>query len=1009
MAQPRINLNDFKASGVYTLENDQSENIVLPLTTGRLIVGSSRVGPYNTVVLINDVRSRSAVYGEIDPKLEKAGSFFHRSIDIALREGPVYALNVIPLDPESDSETSLDKAFFATFNTESGANNDLDISKYAATVEYFNRRRLWFADTNQLNNIKNLELGDNPLDPNFGQNTEISNKILSFANLGTSNCTVWVRKADVRGFDLTAKEWFSSIAGQEVEFPSFVHNDDLISDYFVEAIVISGDWSNYIKLASDPVYRQFFDRTGLIASKSAEFFALREIRVINRTIGCLIPDFKDQRGQTVSIDRLFNRAFPTTGLICALDVRKLDLMDLTNSTLLESDVETHRVDIVGHGYDDLNSGNVYSADDGGATAESDGATAADPTPLIDVLSYMRPADASLVYRITNDFAQVSGEVSEANLAAGTSTTGNPVAIGETYVITPAVGDTYVVAMQGSKLYDTYVNGFLKTGDKTLDGNLVENYIRVIDNFSVVPSSGPSIPLKYIKLQFFQDIGLTNQVPVTSSDIAYDSVITGPGIYYIQITLASGANYKRTFDLTDTTYFTSYSIQQPNQLVLEINPLNQATVDEFIKVGQYIKAQTTSGRTRLLKILTITKPAPSLSSPTVDVYTVTVMSPSTDEIIGIDTTSSTIQVYKGVNNFATSLKGQYLKGFKIRDESLPNSTSARQDVILSYLYSYTSIPQALASRELIDFRYIVDTYEGQISQSSKYYITKLAALHGKALAFVNSPSAQQFERSVDPSFIDTTTRLLSAELISTGGNVALNPSFLYKFGEDSIKGVPLTSYMYPCFPNLIIRSGTKNISVPLAPYISNKFVQKFKNGDSFAIVGGGRKGAINDPEVVGIEYELTDEDRGFLEPAGHNLVVSRRGFGNIILSNNTAYQRVNSALNNAHVRDNLSTIERDLEKILFNFLFDYNDEIVRLRVKTIVENYMDAVVAARGVSTYSVTFDTSNNTGEVISANTAIIDLKVDFLRGIHKFINRITITRVGGALSSEQAGFIPSF
>ena len=52
MAERRINLNDYKASGVYTIEIDQSENLALPITTGRLVVGSSRIGPFNTVVLI---------------------------------------------------------------------------------------------------------------------------------------------------------------------------------------------------------------------------------------------------------------------------------------------------------------------------------------------------------------------------------------------------------------------------------------------------------------------------------------------------------------------------------------------------------------------------------------------------------------------------------------------------------------------------------------------------------------------------------------------------------------------------------------------------------------------------------------------------------------------------------------------------------------------------------------------------------------------------------------------
>ena len=51
----------------------------------------------------------------------------------------------------------------------------------------------------------------------------------------------------------------------------------------------------------------------------------------------------------------------------------------------------------------------------------------------------------------------------------------------------------------------------------------------------------------------------------------------------------------------------------------------------------------------------------------------------------------------------------------------------------------------------------------------------------------------------------------------------------------------------------------------------------------------------------------------------------------------------------------------------------------------------------------------NNTNEVIEANTAIVDISVDFPRGIHKFINRITITRVGGGLSSDSTGFTPSF
>ena len=1066
MAEPRINLNNYKSSGVYTVEIDASENVVLPLTTGRLIVGSSRVGPFNTVVLINDLRTLRAVFGEIDPKLEKAGSYFHRTIEVALREGPVFAMNVLPLDTYITVPASnLDQAAFTTFNTESAANND-GANQYPI-VEFFNRQRLWFADSEKLNKSKNLALGDDYITSpgTFGQITSASNKVLSFANLGQSNMTTWVRKANVAGFDVTAKEWYASVGGGSVEFPSFVHPDDFISDYFVEVIVVRGDWTNYLKLAKDPIYKAYFDEVGLKSSNAANFFASREITVINRTIGCLIPDFRDQSGVTVSIDRLVNRAFPTTGLICALDTEKLDLIDLTDDTFTDTDVYSHRVDIIGHGAEEF----AYFADNGGfdnvyvggvtptgftanglgtgyttatgvLTTSAGGGTGltvnivasgaitgivvnnagtgyeigdtvtilggtipevltitgvtyanpvADPTPLIDTLSYSRPIDSELVFEID------STKLESAFLL------GTGVAAGDQYIINAATD--YLIAMEGSKLYDAYTKGFLKTGDTSSDGGVnPTRYLKVIDNLTVVV--GPAT-LKYIKIEVYTGIALNTQVNENTYLVSGDN--------YLKVTLADGDNFKQTFDLTNGAFFTSYQIDQPNILTLElfasITAPNKAIVNKYIKANNYIKAKVTDGRSRLLKIVSVFTPDPLTSPNTIKVTT---MAPGVDEVIGLDDAGTEIQTYLGIPNFVTSLKGQKLSAFVLRNDILPNGTAERLEGtggILDYLFTDTLIPQALANGELVDFRYVVDSYSGTISSSSKYQLAKLAAINGQAMALLNAPSMQQFEKSVDPSFIDTTNKLVSTELIAQGGNTTLNPSFLYKFAEEDVKGVPLSSYASYHFPNLIVRSGSKNISVPQAGYISNLYVRKFKNGTPFLIVAGGKRGALNDPEIVGLEYDLTDDDRDYLEPAGFNLTVKRRGFGIILFSNNTAYQRINSALNNAHVRDNLSTIERDLEKILFNFLFDFNDEITRLRVRTIVENYLNAVINAKGISTYEVIFDSSNNTNEVISANAAIIDIRVDFPRGIQKFINRITITRVGGSLSSDATGFIPSF
>ena len=980
MAEKVLNLNNFKSSGVYTVEIDQSQGTALPLTTGRLIIGSSRQGPFNTVVLINDLRTLKAVYGDKDSQLEKQGSYFHRTIEVALREGPVFAMNVWPLDNDTDVVANKDQATFTTFNCESASNNSESSPYQYPMVEFFNKNKLWFADDDSLNRSKNLALGDDfILNPSsFGNASIASNKILSFVNTGNGNMTVWVKKANISGFDLTAREWYASF-GEEIDFPNFVSPDDFISDYFVEVIMVEGDWSNDLKLSKDPVFGQFFDESGLIDSEISNFVALPEVRAIARVTGSLIPDFRDQSGTNASIDTLVNRLFASTGMLCALDRDKLDLINLEDDTFNDISMSTHRVDIVGYGYDELNSDDTYTIDTGGT--EPDG-TPADPTPLVNVLSYSRPGDDRLVNKI--DITKPEGDFTTVEV--------------DDFVRVSATVE-YMIAMEGSKVYKAYTEGFLKTNDISVNG--VNNfYSKIEDGFKATLDDGNDY--SYIKIFTYQDISLLNQINVNFYTDGVDE--------YIKYELQSGSNFKHVFDLTDTDYFSDFTITQPNKIVLGINttiPENKAKVDEFIKVNYYIKARLDGdSRPRLLKIISVT--SKEELSPYRLEYTITTMSPTDDAVDGLDTTGNTLSVYKGVYNFVETLKGQFLKGFKLRSEVLPNNTCGRQEDILSYLFESTKIPQTLSDRETIDYRYIVDSYAGCISSSSKYYLVKLAAMNGKVMAILNDPSFEQFEKSVDPSFIDTTNKLVSTQYISEGGDVSLNPSYLFKYPSGDFNGVPLASYAYFAMPYVLIREGGRNKAVPPAGYVSNAFVRKFKNGTPFLITAG-KRAILTDPEIVGLEYDLTKEDRDFLEPVGHNLIVKRRGFGITIFTNNTAYQRVTSALNNAHVRDNLSTIERDIEQILVNFLFDFNDDITRLRVKTILENYMDAVVNARGVNTYEVTIDSTNNTNEVIEANTAIVDIAVDFPRGIHKFINRLTITRVGGDLSSESSGFTPSF
>lgn len=1008
----KLNLNRYKSSGVYTVEIDESTNLSLPLSTGRLVIGSSKKGPINSVVLINDVRSLLAVYGETDTKLEKNGSYFHRTIEVALRQGPVYALNLLPIQ-------DTDAAYFATFNTESASNN----SAWSANLNkdsishFYNTQKLWFADVDAVNKYKNIALGDTF--PATGTADRDANKILTFVNLSKKPVTAWARIADTSGYDLKVAEYYK-LLGDRVEIPEFLHPDDYVADYFVEIAVVEGDWSDYIRLSKDPVYKQYFNESGLILAKLNDFLSLREVTVVNRTSGSIIPEFKDLAGSVAALDTLFNRKFSQSGVFISIDYKKIDMIDLTNPTFQSGSavepIAEQRIDLVGHGFDELN-GSIYSVDNG---ISADGI---DPVKLIDLLSYKKTAGYDYYFALD---------------AVNYNST---YAAGETYVIqnvsgpsnTPT-GDKFIVASQGSKLYEAWANGFIKSGD-TL-------------HYLAGPSSTPAVlylatdglvktqtlgQIKYIEFNAYSDATRTNQVNV-------EYVLSGASDPYLHIISDTTDLFKYAFNMADTNYFSSYQPFFPNQLVFTLNPNlygNQAKkeainpnydaarrnmIEMFFKTGQYIKAgivKDANGdnviRDRSLRIKAVSAkvvnvPVGPSATPTKTLqYTVTVDTPTDLNVTGIDLTNQTLSVHRGIKNYVTNLHGAFVPSIVVNEIALyPNGTASRQDDILDYMFDSTNIAATLADGETLDFRYIIDSFEGQIGVASKQQLAQLAANHGKALAICNAPSFAQYERSIDPSFIDYTTNLVSAEYISTGGNLSSNPEFTFGFATGDKNGIAISSYAAYFMPNLTIFDGGRSKSVPPAAFVANTYMKKYSSGNTFSIVAG-KRGIITEPEVTGVEYDLTNDDRDWLEPAGFNLIVRRRGFGVMLFSNNTGYQRVKSALNNVHVREALVTIERDVERILLNFLFDFNDPTTRLRVKTLVKNYLTAVQDARGIASFDIVFDDSNNGSEVLENNAGIIDIIVDFPRGIHKFINRITITRAGGQLSSNSTGFTPSF
>jgi hypothetical protein len=546
----------------------------------------------------------------------------------------------------------------------------------------------------------------------------------------------------------------------------------------------------------------------------------------------------------------------------------------------------------------------------------------------------------------------------------------------------------------SQPYLDFESGFLANGDKYYyDGNdfFYLRYNKTTD------TNGISI----LEIKAYEDATYNTVVSSTSTNQFSDE------LNYVKAALSPNSVGDVTLYPFADSFSESFEIQSWNATKSEVD----VNVDDAVglEVGQYLVSYTTDETGadvwRLTKIIKKRKVFDELTSLFRFRYTV-------NQSVYIEnefepSMAKTVTRYKSIDDFATQYDFTSMSGFKLTSYHLPGDRTNKQSQMekIYEVLKNTNLFEALQSRDVIQFRYIIDTFDGGLQPNNypKSILSELAKDRLKCLALLNPPSARQFEASTDPRFTDepdpaggNPRPLLNTAYIASGGNQTLGPSFSYSLPDEQ-NGSKHAAFF---FPYLILRDGTKNITIPPAAHVSNNFVLKFINGFPYSIVAGPRRGVLSDSRLVGPEIDLSDTDRELLEPFGLNPIVKRARIGTMIYGNQTAYQKVPSALNNVHVRDLLITIEEGVEDILSRYIFEFNDATTRLEIKSIVDTFLDGVRSAGGIYNFFTQMDDTNNPPEIIDQNKAIIDIAVEPARGIQIAISRITVTKTGGANAS---------
>lgn len=361
--------------------------------------------------------------------------------------------------------------------------------------------------------------------------------------------------------------------------------------------------------------------------------------------------------------------------------------------------------------------------------------------------------------------------------------------------------------------------------------------------------------------------------------------------------------------------------------------------------------------------------------------------------------NTETVYTIFTDVEPSFNNRIIKSFANASDSYKTFVLGKAEIsikeinqYLSVLSSGNGIYNALVDKDIIDFRYIVDTFTsydvtGLLNKSN---LSQLAKDRQNASAILNAPTIEDFKKSTDPSFTDA-DGVFNTLYVTTGGNQDKNPTKIYALPSIS-QGA---NYAFYYGPGLIVSDNGKDIIVPPAAYISNNYLDKYSNALPWSIVAGPRRGVVAGTNVKGVEYSFDKTDRDYLEPFGINPIVFQRGTGLTILGNKTAQQSIKSALSSAHVREALIYIQDGMANILKDYVFEFNNTQTRLEIKTLADSFLEGVKQDGGVYEFKNVMDSTNNTNEVIDNNIGIIDTYVEPVKGLEIVVHRTTILNTG--------------
>lgn len=189
-------------------------------------------------------------------------------------------------------------------------------------------------------------------------------------------------------------------------------------------------------------------------------------------------------------------------------------------------------------------------------------------------------------------------------------------------------------------------------------------------------------------------------------------------------------------------------------------------------------------------------------------------------------------------------------------------------------------------------------------------------------------------------------------------------------------------------------------VPLCADVAGCAVRTDTQKDPWFSPAGYDRGRILN--AVKLVFNPTQDERDTLYKKNINPVITSQGFG-VVLFGDKTLQKKPSAFDRINVRRLFNVLEKSIATAAKFQLFEFNDSFTRSQFKQMVEPFLRDIQGRRGITTYSVVCDDSNNPASIIDSNRFVADIFVAPNRSIN-FIQLNFIATPSGVSFAEYGG-----